>query len=106
MTEADELSYAWGSTGTPLNEIAEGWLALKARIEELERGIQEQAIEVWSGDYQGAICLLCGGETEHFDDDRDNWTDEQWKEACPHDDDCIAQRWLNEDQEMEPRNSL
>lgn len=34
-TEAEELAYTWDQTGTPLEEIARGWMAMRSRLDQL-----------------------------------------------------------------------
>jgi len=77
--------------------------ACKAHIAELEarliayrKKVRVQAVvalcEPGETFTSGAVCALCGDGIilDDFEDERAEWTDEQWREACPHTEDCVA----------------
>ena len=70
--------------------------ALMASLAKLKADIQEQAVCVWhESPGSSCVCLLCeegiGGENVTEEQEM-TWTDEQWRAACPHTDDCAARR--------------
>ena len=67
-------------------------------LAKLRADIQEQACSVWREAYsthiEGVVCLLCGEEIDMdgHEDERGDWTEEQWRAACPHTESCAARR--------------